>query len=224
MHPVRQKVDVQEAGPQFMAGATLQELAQRYGVGSSTVGRVLRAAGYNTRRVSPLLGTRISESNRLHPRRKRVGAPRTDPMQCSKCAEWKPLAEFYPRFRYCKACHYILTERYRQEHREERHAWMVRYHRARALGMTLEEYERLGEPALICEICGATPNHPRNGIYSNGTRTASSKRLSIDHDHASGQRRGMLCGHCNRALGLAGDDPELLRKMARYLERYRAIT
>lgn len=44
-------------------------------------------------------------------------------------------------------------------------------------------------------------------------------KLHIDHNHKTGTIRGMLCGSCNRALGLAQDSAEVLRKLAAYLER-----
>lgn len=40
----------------------------------------------------------------------------------------------------------------------------------------------------------------------------------IDHDHATGRVRGLLCHHCNVALGSARDNPSILRAMADYLE------
>jgi hypothetical protein len=44
--------------------------------------------------------------------------------------------------------------------------------------------------------------------------------LHADHDHQTGQERGLLCSSCNRGLGLFQDQPELLRKAAVYLESY----
>lgn len=40
----------------------------------------------------------------------------------------------------------------------------------------------------------------------------------FDHCHQHGNFRGWLCDRCNRTLGQVKDDPNLLRKMADYLE------
>lgn len=56
---------------------------------------------------------------------------------------------------------------------------------------------------MECEICGSPPKN-RNS-------------LCLDHNHLTGAFRGWLCGNCNRALGLLGEDPRTLRKAAEYL-------
>ena len=56
-----------------------------------------------------------------------------------------------------------------------------------------------------CEVCGAFEREFKLG-------------LCFDHDHKTGKFRGWLCSHCNHALGYARDNPELLRKLAEYLE------
>ena len=43
-------------------------------------------------------------------------------------------------------------------------------------------------------------------------------KLGVDHDHATGRVRGLLCSHCNTALGLVRDNPQTLRSLADYLE------
>jgi hypothetical protein len=42
--------------------------------------------------------------------------------------------------------------------------------------------------------------------------------LMVDHDHVTGQVRGLLCRNCNWAVGLMADDPARLRRAAEYLE------
>jgi len=47
------------------------------------------------------------------------------------------------------------------------------------------------------------------------------ERLAVDHCHESGEVRKLLCHNCNRALGLFKDNPELLRKAAKYIEDHK---
>ncbi|MBW1743926.1 MAG: endonuclease VII domain-containing protein [Deltaproteobacteria bacterium] len=62
----------------------------------------------------------------------------------------------------------------------------------------------------VCAICGDPETNQRNG------RTI---RLSIDHDHETGQVRGLLCVRCNTGLGLFGDNIEVIQKVVDYLSR-----
>ena len=43
------------------------------------------------------------------------------------------------------------------------------------------------------------------------------KETHLDHCHDSKRVRGVLCGHCNRMLGGARDNPAILRAAVRYL-------
>jgi len=44
------------------------------------------------------------------------------------------------------------------------------------------------------------------------------RSLNVDHDHVTGQIRGLLCGPCNKGLGLLGDNLDSLWKAIHYLE------
>ena len=47
--------------------------------------------------------------------------------------------------------------------------------------------------------------------------TGETKRLAVDHNHRTGDVRGLLCGPCNSLLAHCRDDVEMLRRAARYL-------
>lgn len=97
----------------------------------------------------------------------------------------------------------------------EHEKWRVR--KARKLrefyGITLEEWEALMEKAdYSCEICG---KHVDDLTHLH--RCTGKPFLCIDHDHSTGEIRGVLCPGCNSMLGLAGDDIEVLQKAIEYL-------
>lgn len=70
---------------------------------------------------------------------------------------------------------------------------------AKQYDMTLSEYEATIRSAGKCSICGNT------------------ERLVMDHCHAKGNVRGVLCSNCNTALGLFRDSTELLLRAAQYI-------
>jgi hypothetical protein len=77
-------------------------------------------------------------------------------------------------------------------------------------GVTAEWYEvTLAEQGGVCAIC----KRPESKLSSGG----GIKMLAVDHDHASGLPRGLLCQQCNIGLGALRDDPVLLRKAVTYL-------
>jgi Recombination endonuclease VII len=47
--------------------------------------------------------------------------------------------------------------------------------------------------------------------------TGTARRLAVDHNHATGEVRGLLCKPCNRMVGWFRDDPETFLRLADYL-------
>ena len=89
-------------------------------------------------------------------------------------------------------------------------AYSERYLR-RSYGITLTEYERLLEKQHHrCAICGG------EGFLMDKNRHRI--KLVVDHNHSTGEVRGLLCHNCNRALGLLHDDENSLRKALSYLQ------
>ncbi|QWT30052.1 HNH endonuclease [Streptomyces phage Sham] len=115
----------------------------------------------------------------------------------------------------CSVCGYVdakrrdsTTDRYRCGN-ARRSANTARDLRRSALrsGHTVTEIkdkEALLEKAgYCCQICGGDVN------LSTGR---------VDHDHATGKTRGILCNNCNLGLGNFKDSPERLLKAIAYLQ------
>jgi hypothetical protein len=80
--------------------------------------------------------------------------------------------------------------------------------------LSQEAYDaQLAEQGGLCEIC-REPNPPGRG--------GASRPLSVDHDHVTGQNRGLLCDACNKALGFIRDSQELVIRLLVYLRKYQA--
>lgn len=82
-------------------------------------------------------------------------------------------------------------------------------HLTHRYGLSITEYDAMLERCGgRCEACGEFPSGdtPRQRI------------LHVDHDHATGRIRGLICYRCNQALGYAGEDLTRLRRLIIYLE------
>jgi len=79
-------------------------------------------------------------------------------------------------------------------------------------GINLAEYTALAVAQKgVCAICEKPETEERAGKL---------KALAVDHDHATGAVRGLLCQSCNKMIGLACDDVTVLAKAIRYLEKH----
>lgn len=79
-------------------------------------------------------------------------------------------------------------------------------HLRRKYGIDATEYSRLLEAQCgKCAICHAEHCGGR------------ANRFHVDHDHATGKIRGLLCTRCNQMLGYGRDQAEILESAAGYL-------
>lgn len=79
-------------------------------------------------------------------------------------------------------------------------------------GITLDAFnEMLRDQGFKCAICPANEPGGKGSFY-------------LDHDHKTGEVRGLLCHHCNSMLGMARDNPDTLRAGAEYLNGQRCRT
>lgn len=125
--------------------------------------------------------------------------------RCTRCDSWRPVEGFYPDDR----------------RRDGRSSWCSRCDRdtrlRRQYGIGADWYDALlAEQGGGCAVC---------------QRPESGPSLAIDHDHAccpTPKRscgrcvRGLLCEDCNRALGMLGDNPVTIDRLAAYVRRPRS--
>jgi hypothetical protein len=140
--------------------------------------------------------------------------------KCNLCGVIKPRSDFYllkkkasgriKASSYCKEC--LVTKTIAGKKRWDlNNPYTAKQGRRRAYlkyrhGIAPEKVDAMiasqnGE----CAICG------------------KKARLNLDHCHATGEFRAMLCHHCNCGLGHFFDDPDLIDKLSVYLRKWAAI-
>ena len=139
---------------------------------------------------------------------------------CTKCGLWRG-PEFWKKHQstkdglqgWCVDCMRAYRKAYSQEDRNKIRS-RERYHSdagrnywlQRQFGITVAIYnDMLASQGHVCAIC----NQP----------CRSGRRLAVDHNHRTGEVRGLLCLDCNTAIGKFQDSSVIAYQAARYLER-----
>lgn len=140
-------------------------------------------------------------------------APSGKPKYCAGCRTIKDETEFpsynskgRSRFRsHCRPCHRARVSAY---HASDAGKATNRQNKLfRRYGITAECYaDALSDQGMACAIC---------------RRPAGNETLCVDHNHATGALRGLLCSGCNTGLGLFNEDPAALRAAAEYVEKHK---
>lgn len=96
-------------------------------------------------------------------------------------------------------------ERYHSTYKEKDRAFRIK----KTYGLTRDDFKKMVDDQNgLCIIC---KNPPVNN--------KKSKFLYVDHCHATGKVRGLLCHKCNNGLGCFNDKIELLREAIDYLQK-----
>jgi hypothetical protein len=145
-----------------------------------------------------------------------------DDKTCTKCGVTKPRAGFGKarEGKYgavlksiCKRCQSDQAMQWYRDNPGRTEANKRKFNLQKFYGLTIAQYNAMErEQAGVCAIC-------RKGEPNAHGRTGRQFRLSVDHCHDTGVVRGLLCQKCNRAVGLLGDDPIIMRRAISYLLR-----
>lgn len=148
---------------------------------------------------------------------------------CIRCGLNLPLDSFSKgkkhrdgRRNECRACAAEYHREYVKAHPEAKGSWERRnpeavkaaQHRKTVAkyGLTPEAYgTMLLSQGGVCAIC--------SGPQTAKGRGGAAKPLEIDHDHATGEVRGLLCSGCNVGIAHLRHNPELLSRAISYLTR-----
>ena len=99
----------------------------------------------------------------------------------------------------CKNKTKINSQKYKNQNKEK----LFAYHLKRTYKLSDSEYrEMLLTQQNVCKIC----------LKNYG------KKLVVDHDHITGQVRGLLCKQCNTGLGMFKEDILSLENSIKYLK------
>lgn len=145
---------------------------------------------------------------------------------CCRCSVPKDRGEFHKAsgrkdglYPVCKACRSIETKKYSRNTynkkyfktdsgRYVRYTYMLKH----SYNLSEEEFSGLRDKTKgVCPVC-------LEGFKYGGRTT---KGIAIDHNHVTGEVRGVLCKSCNAGLGQLGDTLEAAKRLVNYLEESR---
>jgi hypothetical protein len=123
---------------------------------------------------------------------------------------------------WCRSCRTLSTRKWTAKNIQEvNHRKRVAHHRdysyrkardltlKRRYGITQQWYDlKLEEQEHSCAICGRSAKE-------------MTYLLHVDHDHRTGDVRGLLCSPCNVYLGYIKDRQEVLQTAINYLDKER---
>lgn len=127
--------------------------------------------------------------------------------KCADCDIEKPESDFYANKwmksglqSYCKDCTKARARKSAKANPAKTKANVKKGWAKHQYGLSTAEYERLMSSTDVCSICGVQAE------------------LQIDHDHTTGDVRGLLCNRCNVWIARLNEDIKWLASAMEYLE------
>lgn len=132
--------------------------------------------------------------------------------RCPLCKSMQIIDLFLSRtgkiYAYCQACRNAQS---RQRYQPEKGLYS---HLMRTYGLSREEYEKLlAAQGGVCACCGE-----KEKVINK--HTGKVQRLCVDHHHASGLVRALLCDACNKLVGYVENNPTRVEKSVAYLKKW----
>lgn len=128
------------------------------------------------------------------------------------------LDERYVKNNACCTCAYQRVQKYEAKN------WQLKLKRCRDRNALPEEQKRKRNRHLL-KTFGITQDQYNEMLDKQGggcaickKQCSTSKSLAVDHCHATGKIRGILCQPCNTTLGKLDENIETLKAMINYIE------
>ena len=131
---------------------------------------------------------------------------------CKTCKVEKNLTEFYSLKVSCKSCHAVSAKKWRDNNKEKKQFLNTDWWYRKQYGITYTQFlKSCNNQSHQCKICNTELE----------LKGKSNKSAVQDHDHDTGQIRGVLCNACNVGLGHFKDSEHNLQKALDYLKEYK---
>jgi hypothetical protein len=157
--------------------------------------------------------------------------------KCGKCETDKNISEFYVlksgnTTSWCRDCQRKAASDWgkanTQKKKEAHRRWYLKYGKS-YYKKNKKRYQEIGRSSSLKRLYGITETEyesmfrSQNGVCGICSVAPISERLCVDHNHATGKVRGLLCKSCNVAIGRFEDDRERLRNAINYLEKHETL-
>lgn len=150
---------------------------------------------------------------------------------CNRCKKLKPENEFHKHkqcpdgLQYtCISCRKIIDNKFKDDKKEYDKEYYIKYRRTeevkkenknrelkRIYNISIDQYNEIfNKQNGCCAICG---------IH----QSRFSKKLCVDHNHSTGEVRGLLCPKCNITLGYIESKVGIVELCKIYLDTYNKL-